>query len=116
MGVDTGYRSLNRQSAEKFIGLAAQQFREMLNLGPAENVFVGREQCSFPAEGGWSRRTHPKSPDSRASECSGGVFVLSPGPDVVALWELDWLIRSRFSQLIRETDQSLRSLLQLVRF
>lgn len=113
--VDTGFRSLNAESVQHFIGLGAQQFRDMLNLAPAENVFLGLERCPFAADGGWSQHNHPESQDSRTSGCSGGVFVLSPGPDVVSLWELDWLIRNRFLQLISETDQSLRSLLQLVR-
>lgn len=112
MAVETGYWSLKAESVAHYLGLAAQQFRDMLHLGPADNVFLGLHQCPCGLGGDWNAQAGT----SKGGPCSGGVFIVSPGTDVVALWELDLLMRKQFSQLVNETEQSLRSLLQLVRF
>jgi hypothetical protein len=112
---DTGKKSLKGESIEQYLGLAAQQFRDMLHLGPAEDRFLGLQQCHFAADGDWSAPQAAGADGSGGKKCFGGVFVVSPGADVISLWELDLLMRERFSQLISETDQSIRSLLQLVR-
>lgn len=114
--LDTGYKSLNAESLELYLGLAAQQFRDMLHLGPADNVFLGHQKCLFGADGSWGVHAARSVGDGGTGSCFGGVFVVSPGSDVLALWELDLLVRKRFCQIISETVQSLRSLMQLVRF
>jgi hypothetical protein len=111
---DAAYKTLRSESVEQYLGLAVQQFRDLMHLHPAENSFLGLHPCPFATHGDWNASEAPGAGGSGTKNCFGGVFVVSPADDVVSLWELDLLMRERFSQLISETDQSIRSLLQLV--
>lgn len=91
-----------------FLGTSIQQFRELLGLAAAGNWVVAAPR-GVAGNRSQGRRSH------HVRGGLGAVAVLSPEGDGVALWEVDWLMRHRYLQLLHETSSAVAALLDLVR-
>ena len=83
--------ALPASAMELHHGVALQQLRQLLHLPDR-----------------WPLATQP------AAHASGPLHV-PPGKHVVALWELDAMMRQRFEHLVVETADAITTLLELVR-
>lgn len=102
-----GVTVLNSRDARSdlplFLGTAVQQFRELLGLAPAGDWVI------IPP------RRRGAGTGLAGGVASPPVTILSPESDGVALWEVDWLVRRRYVQLMHETGAAVIALMDLVR-
>ena len=115
-----GLQALAQEAEAAYMGIAVQQFRQLLGLPDRASVSAqhqartsaaasSQESCNYD-----SYYADADCADDGVSATAAAAIV-PPGAQVVAAWEVDRMMRAQLPRLLRSTAQAVTGLLGLVR-